>query len=188
MASTPDTSKPTEFDIAAKAPPTPLALSTKARTNFDLQGSLPRDKEMAAFATPSEAIDFMKSILLLAGVSIILWKDSAKTSSYCDITCATERHTSALSASLAKTANSLLVVTQELHLCCARNKAWTGATFLKKCIIDKEDPTNIEVTTINLLKTFHEVSVDTMIGLARTFWSEPDVQSKVDDGVSQHYI
>jgi hypothetical protein len=27
-----------------------------------------------------------------------------------------------------------------------------------------------------------------MIGLARTFWSDPDAQSKADDGVSQHYI
>jgi hypothetical protein len=27
-----------------------------------------------------------------------------------------------------------------------------------------------------------------MIGLARTFWSDPDAQSKAGDGVSQHCI
>jgi hypothetical protein len=81
----------------------------KARTNFDLQGTLHTDKELAAFTTPSEAIDFMKSRLLLAGVSTNLWKDSAKMPSYRDITSATDRHTSSLSASLANTANSPFV-------------------------------------------------------------------------------
>jgi hypothetical protein len=42
---------------------------------------------------------------------------------------ATGRHTSALTASLPKTANSLLVATQELCLC---KEVWNSATFLEK--------------------------------------------------------
>jgi hypothetical protein len=62
---------------------------------------------------------------------------------------------------------------QEHRLWCASNKVWTGAMFLENCITNFDNPTQIELTKINLLKTFHEVSVPTMIGLAKTFWSDP---------------
>jgi hypothetical protein len=153
-----------------------------------VDAALPTPEELAAFSTPSDAINFMKKRLLLAGVSTSLWKDAAKPPSYRDITSATEKHTSALTASIAKTANSLLIATQELRLRRARNEVWTGATYLEKRVTDTDDATQTEVTQIDLLKTFHEVSVTTMIGLATTFWADPAATHKADDGVSQHYI
>jgi hypothetical protein len=104
-------------------------------------------EELATFKTPSEAITFMKQRLLLAGVLITLWK-----------------HTSALTASLGMAANLLLILTQELCLRRAHNEVWTGVTFLEKRVSDLDDRSQIEVTKIDLLKTFHEVSVATMIG------------------------
>jgi hypothetical protein len=46
-----------EFAIAAIPSPTPMALSTKAWSTFDVEAAL-----------PTEAISFMKQCLLLAGV------------------------------------------------------------------------------------------------------------------------
>jgi hypothetical protein len=185
MANTPNSSKLTEFAIAPIPPMTPLALSMKARSSFDVEATLPTQEELANFKAPTEAIAFMKERLLLAGVSTTLYKDAAKPPSYRDITSATEKHTSAFTASLAKTANLLLIVMQELCLHRTCNKVWTGATFLEKRVSDLDDPSQIEVTKIELLKTFHKVSVDllktfhkvsvaTMIGLAKTFWADPD--------------
>jgi hypothetical protein len=103
MATTPDFSRIIEFAIAAIPQPTPLALSTKAWSNFVVEAALPTAEELAFFTTPgAEAIKFMKQRLLLAGVLTNLWKGLAKNPSYCDITSATERHTSApLTVSLA---------------------------------------------------------------------------------------
>jgi hypothetical protein len=66
---------------------------------------------------PAEAVNLMKQRLLLASVSTNLWKDAAKPPSYRDITSAMVRDATALTAaSLAKTANSLLIAMQELRL------------------------------------------------------------------------
>jgi hypothetical protein len=99
MATAPNSSKKMEFAIAAIASPTPSALSTKARSTFDVEAALPSKEEFAAFSTPAEAVNFMKQRLLLAGVSTNLWKDAAKPPSYRDITSATVRDTTTLTAS-----------------------------------------------------------------------------------------
>ncbi len=77
-----------------------------------------------------------------------------KPPSYRDITSATDHHTSAFIASLAKTANSLLIVTQELRLHRTCNKVWTGATFLKKRVSNLDDPSQIEVDEDRSSKDF----------------------------------
>jgi hypothetical protein len=187
MATTPNKSKLIKFSIAALAPQTPLALSTKAWPIFDIESTLPTAKELTTLDTPDACVVFIKNHLLLAQVSN-LWSGAAKTPSYRDITSVTERHTVALLTSLAKTATSLLIATQDLHLRGACNEVWTGATYLEKKVIDIDDPTQVEVTTIDLLKSFHEVSIKAMITLAKAFWADPNALQKSDDGISHHYI
>jgi hypothetical protein len=189
MATTPDKSKLIEFAIAALAPQTPLALSAKARPNFDIESTLPTAEELTMLDTPNACVTFIKNCLLLAQVSTNLWSGAAKTPSYYrDITSVTERHTVALSTSLAKTATLLLTATQDLCLQCARNKVWTGATHLEKKVIDIDDQTQVKVTRIDLLKSFHEVSIEAMITVAKAFWADPNALQKSDDGISHHYI
>jgi hypothetical protein len=80
MTTTPFLSKKTKFAMAAIPPTLHLALSTKAWSTFNMEVALPTAEELAAFSTdPSEAFDFMKQQLLLAGVLTNLWKDG-KTS------------------------------------------------------------------------------------------------------------
>jgi hypothetical protein len=187
MATTPDPSKTIEFSIVAKAPPTPLALSKKARPPFDVAQTLPEVNEISHLKTPEEYLTLFKQLLLLSQTSKVLYPEDTSLS-YRDITSATERDTTALDGQLEKTAESLLMATQELRLQRARNEVWSGATYLEKKVTDVDDPSKTTVKTIDILKTFHEVSIAQMIQIANAFWSQPDASSRSNDGMSQHYI
>jgi hypothetical protein len=55
MATTPDKNKIIKFAIAALAPQTPLAISTKARPSFDVESALPTAEELATLDTQMHA-------------------------------------------------------------------------------------------------------------------------------------
>jgi hypothetical protein len=166
-----------------------LALSKKARQQFDVEKALPSlDKTKHLLdKTPTKVLAFFTQRLLLSQASKVLYTPDDKTLSYPDITSATH-NTVALDGSLSKTAESLLIAKQKLRLCRARNEVWSGAAQLEKTTSDTDNPTKTCVETMDLLKTFHEVTISQMIAHANTFWSHPNALSKSNDGMSQHYI
>jgi hypothetical protein len=151
MATTPDSSKKIKFAITALAPLTPLAISLKVGSNFDIKSALPTAQELTALNTPDTTVAFIKSRLLLL---TNLLSASVKTPPYKDITSATQHHTVTLTTSLAKATH--YDVRTPSSACMQQSLDWRNLPREK--VIDMDDPMQVKVracqTTASATTTF----------------------------------